>query len=259
MMRTIPCLRPRLRRSAVVAAAVMLSGFAVSSLRSDRQIVRVTTSTGWQTYHVPVDSPNLASLRKTLAQRAVTRRVRKPDEYYRAAWRLQAATYYLQRSEQQFTADTSGGQPPPSVIQAAYKSPSGDSKAAAANLAHWRLQYANAEREFEAVAARLPAAQGDASPQAEANRQPVVLGPLVAAAPTAAETLALAMLGLAAGWGYYRAGQRRPAAILLHTDRKVIVQSEWVVESRSGLGRQLKRIDQLAWISAVIALLVWFC
>lgn len=259
MMRTIPRLRPRLRRSAVVAVAVMLSGLAVSSLRPDRQVVRVTTTSGSQTYHVPVDSPKLASLRKTLAQRAVTRRVRKPDEYYRAAWRLQAATYYLQRSQHEFAADTSTSQPPQSVIQAAYESPSGEAEAAAANLKHWRQQYAKAEREFEAVAARLPVARMGASASGAANRQPVVLGPLVAAAPTAAETLALALLGLAAGWGYYRAGQRRPAAILLHTDRKVTVRSEWVAEQRLGPGRQLKRIDQLAWISAVIAVLVWFC
>lgn len=252
MIQTIQRVPPQWRRSAVVATAVILAGLAVASLRPDRQVVQVSTPEGMQAFHVPVDSPELASLRKRMARQAIARRVRKPDEYYRAAWRLQAAAYYLQRSEQQFESDSAGLQPPQAVIQAAYQQGDADLDAAAKGVTYWRAQYANAEREFESIAARLP------SPASEAGtHRPIAFGPVVAAASTPGEAFALMLLGLAAGWGYYRASRPRPAAILLQTNRKVIVKSEWLVNDRSRPHQTLKRIDQAAWGCAVIALIVW--
>ncbi len=262
MIPTLPRVRPQIRRSAVVAAAVILAGLALSSLRADRQVVQVTTPAGTRSFHMPVDAPELGTLRKTLARQAMAHRVRKPDAYYRAAWRLQAATYYLQRSEQeaekQAASATGDSQATGAVIQAGFQMRATNQEAAANEVAYWRQQQSQAERQFEAIAARLPSGENTTRAAGDRAAQPrVTFGPVVAAASTPAEALGLLLLGLAAGWGYYRASQPRPAAILLQTNRRVVVDSRWLDDDRGRRQQTLKCIDQAAWVCAVIALVAW--
>ncbi|WP_153555117.1 hypothetical protein [Roseimaritima sediminicola] len=270
----------RLRRATTLGLSLIVGGLAIGAQRPPQCVVSVqpppgpsqTAARGQiaadrqpaplprqvdqpQRYRVRADSDSLRRLQQQLARRSQQRAVRKPDAYYAAAWRRDAAAYYLRRARAELIEPI----PAPAsladrVVPASFRRDGQQEQRRAAvhrDIAQWQAQWQRAQQAFDQVAAGLPGA----APRAAAPA--VSIGPLLAAGPTASESLALVALAITAGWGYYRISQPGPPAILLQTRRKVIARPAWYRDSPGRHHQNLKRLDQLAWVTLVLGLWMW--
>ncbi|SRR6056297_120110 len=246
---------PLIRRAGVIALAVILSGLALARHRTPLQTV--TVSNGLQTHRflVAADSQQLDPLRARIARQTTGKRTPKPDAYYGAKWRMQAAAHYLALAEARSATSRRPAAPPPlgmgSVQQAAFRETVGLEETKA--VEHWSQQHAAARVAFETLAASLPA-----GPSAAGQEVTLRLGPLVASAAKPAELLALLALASLIAGGYLLAMQPQPGKILLHTRRQIVVPAAWLAQVRDRREQFAKRLYQAACGIGVLAVLVWF-
>lgn len=225
------------RRTLVLGGAVLLVGWSLLGGRHQMQTVVWTEADGSDkaTCLVPLESPAVAEIRTWLTKYKETTITEKPDAYYQAKWKCEAAEFYLRQTKPIEEAETTSA-----VVQATFHET--DSSEVDRQREYWQNELATSKLTLQTINSSLQPAPGSSV------KVPIQFGAVVSSPLTVTETMTLTAFALLIMAGYYAANRLQSRAVAVSEADPIHVHKSWIKVQRSRKAEMLKRIDQSSWL-----------